>query len=227
MNPQKDAQTTFRGGVRSVVGCGVSATKRARSASGARRRARSWPGACLMLGRRSRSFALEIDVKARNARIARRTGGLRAFELRPRRWMPASSRRPTIILSVFDRRDGLFGPVIGCATEPGDAHAAAIRRYRRRRRRPRRRRRSARPRRAAYVESIAPALQRTRREPPYPDAPSCDSPAAARCAHGTLRPTSSVGMTWPRGRRLQLCVTLGFSLQMRKRASDLCWSAMM
>ena len=25
MNPQKDAQTTFRGGVRSVVGCGVSA----------------------------------------------------------------------------------------------------------------------------------------------------------------------------------------------------------
>ena len=34
----------------------------------------------------------------------------------------------------------------------------------------------------------------------------------------TLRETSSVGMTWPAWMSVELCVTDGLSLQMRKRA---------
>ena len=61
-----------------------------------------------------------------------------------------------------------------------------------------------------------------------PGTPSYDSTANfMRCSMKTLRLTSSVGMTWPAWTSVELCVTLGFNFQMRKRASDLCWSAMM
>ena len=71
MNPQKDAQTTFRGGVRSVVGCGVSADETGTFCVGGSETGQILAWRLPDVGTsKPEALPLEIDVKARNARCS-------------------------------------------------------------------------------------------------------------------------------------------------------------
>ena len=129
MNPQKDAQTTFRGGVRSVVGCGVSADETGTFCVGGSETGQILAWRLPDVGTsKPEALPLEIDVKARNARIAAVTAV--AF-------VPSESASATldakVLKATYDNTGACLivatdysGRLLVAQREPGDAHAEGV-----------------------------------------------------------------------------------------------------
>lgn len=125
MNPQKDAATTLRGGVRSVVGCGISSDETGSYAVGGSESGHILVWRLPVTGQdKPEALPLEVDVSARNARISAVTACV---------FVPSESASAVldekVLAKTYDNPGACLvvatdysGRLLVAQREPGDAH---------------------------------------------------------------------------------------------------------